>query len=139
MDFINLKRGRRLVPVSSLSWEGTYNAGYEPELGATAVELPYQDGEFSLILVLPGKISEFVAGITNYFIASLSCSKFYFSLHHIWHNSFLSRKYFDNNFVCKRMIRRAKCFQCRRFGKIGGETRREVMEQTAQILRLSSS
>ena len=62
MEFINLKRGRRLVPVESLAWTGTYNAGYEPELGATAVELPYRDGELSLILVLPGKISEFVAG-----------------------------------------------------------------------------
>lgn len=62
MEFINLQRGRRLVPLSSIAWTGTFNAGYDQELGATAVELPYQDGELSLVLLLPGKISEFVAG-----------------------------------------------------------------------------
>ena len=63
MEFINLPRGRRLVPVPSLSWTGTFNAGYDEDLGATAVELPYQDGELSLILALPGKISEFITGM----------------------------------------------------------------------------
>ena len=89
MDFINLPRSRRLVPVSSLSWTGTFNAGYDPELEATAVELPYQDGEFSLILLLPGKISEFVTGknisqqVYNISLQAVNChshsTAFYFS------------------------------------------------------------
>ena len=62
LDFINLPRGRRLVPVPSLAWTGTFNAGYDEDLGATAVELPYRGGELSLILLLPGKISEFITG-----------------------------------------------------------------------------
>ena len=51
-----------MVPVPSLAWTGTFNAGYDADLGATAVELPYEAGELSLILLLPGKISEFVSG-----------------------------------------------------------------------------
>ena len=66
MDFINLPRGRRLVPVPSLAWTGTFNAGYDEDLGATAVELPYQGGELSMILLLPGKISEFITGSRSY-------------------------------------------------------------------------
>ena len=62
MQFINLPRGRRLVPVPAMSWTGTFNAGYDEGLGATGVEIPYEEGEVSLILVLPGKISEFIAG-----------------------------------------------------------------------------
>ena len=62
LDFINLPRGRRLVPVPSLAWTGTFNAGYDEDLGATAVELPYRGGDLSLILLLPGKISEFITG-----------------------------------------------------------------------------
>ena len=62
MQFINLPRERRLVPVPSISWTGTFNAGYDEGLGATAVEIPYEEGEVSLVLVLPGKISEFIAG-----------------------------------------------------------------------------
>ena len=50
------------MPIPSMSWSGTFNAGYEEGLGATAVEIPYEEGELSLIVVLPGKISEFIAG-----------------------------------------------------------------------------
>ena len=62
MQFINLPRGRRLVPIPSISWSGTFNAGYDESLGAKAVEIPYEEGELSLVLVLPGKISEFLVG-----------------------------------------------------------------------------
>ena len=62
MEFINLPRARRLIPVPSQSWSGTFNAGYDDGLDATAVELPYKGGDLSLILILPGKISEFVTG-----------------------------------------------------------------------------
>lgn len=51
-----------MIPVPSVAWSGTFNAGYDEDLDATAVELPYQEGELSLILMLPGKISEFVTG-----------------------------------------------------------------------------
>ena len=57
-----MPRGRRLVPVTSLTWTGRYQAGYDDNLDVTSVEIPYTDREFSLILVLPGKISEFVTG-----------------------------------------------------------------------------
>ena len=66
LDFINLPRARRLIPVPSLAWSGTFKAGYDEGLDATAVELPYQEGELSLILMLPGKISEFVTGIVTF-------------------------------------------------------------------------
>ena len=62
LDFINLPRARRLVPVPALAWSGTLNAGYDAGLDTTAVEIPYIGGELSLILMLPGKISEFVTG-----------------------------------------------------------------------------
>ena len=65
MEFINLPRARRLVPVSSLAWSGTFNAGYDPGLDTTAAEIPFTGGELSLILMLPGKISEFVTGTTS--------------------------------------------------------------------------
>jgi len=62
LNYINLPRGRRLVPVDAHSWVGTFNAGYEPQLDCTAVEVPYQGGELSLVLLLPGRTSDFLAG-----------------------------------------------------------------------------
>merc|ERR1719412_3177175 len=66
MNFINLPvafRGRRLiqVPCGSINTK-KLNAGYDPTLDATMAELPYKGGKFSLILVLPGKQTEFIAG-----------------------------------------------------------------------------
>lgn len=66
MNFINLPvafRGRRLiqVPCGSIKTK-KLNAGYDPILDATMTELPYKGGKFSLILILPGKQTEFIAG-----------------------------------------------------------------------------
>ena len=67
MNFINLPGGgfrgkRRLVPVPSLHrGDARLQACYHADMDATAVELPYLGGEFSLILMLPGKQTEFVA------------------------------------------------------------------------------
>ena len=60
MEFIHLSRGRNLVPVESLSFRGAFYAGYEEDLDVTAVEIPYKKEDLSLILMLPGKISEFL-------------------------------------------------------------------------------
>ena len=62
LEFINLPRARRLIPVSSMKWSGTFKAGYDPVLDATSVEVPYSGNDLSLILILPGRISEFLAG-----------------------------------------------------------------------------
>lgn len=63
LNFINLPRGRRLVPLQARLWEKSFNAGYDPGLDATAVEVPFSSaGDVSLILVLPGKISDFQSG-----------------------------------------------------------------------------
>lgn len=62
LNYINLPRGRRLVPVAAHSWVAAFNAGYEPQLDCTAVEVPYQGGELSLVLLLPGRTSDFLAG-----------------------------------------------------------------------------
>ena len=65
MNFINLPgtRGRRrLVEVPSGQLTATLNAGYDPVSKATVTELPYKSRELSLILILPGKQSEFIAG-----------------------------------------------------------------------------
>ena len=66
MNFINLPvafRGRRLiqVPCGSINTK-KLNAGYDPILDATMAELPYKGGKFSLVLILPGKQTEFIAG-----------------------------------------------------------------------------
>ena len=37
LNYINLPRGRRIVPVDGLSWVAAFNAGYEPQLDCTAV------------------------------------------------------------------------------------------------------
>ena len=72
MNFINLPvaggvrggpSGRRLVEVPFGQVTGrTLNAGYDPQLGVSVAELPYASGDLSLMLVLPGKQSEFIAG-----------------------------------------------------------------------------
>ena len=64
MNFINLPgRGRRLVSLPAAELAGTLlMAGYDPEIDATTVELPLADEDFSLLLLLPGKLNEFVTG-----------------------------------------------------------------------------
>jgi hypothetical protein len=66
MNFINLPvafRGRRLIQVpSGIINNRKLNTGYDPNLDATMAELPYKGGKFSLILILPGKQTEFIAG-----------------------------------------------------------------------------
>lgn len=71
MNFINLptaggRGSRRIFPVPSLRAPSVdLYVGYDPELDATVAEVPYggeDDAEFSLILALPGKPGEFVAG-----------------------------------------------------------------------------
>ena len=37
LNYINLPRGRRIVPVDALSWVAPFNAGYEPTLDCSAV------------------------------------------------------------------------------------------------------
>ena len=37
LNYINLPRGRRIVPVDALGWVAAFNAGYEPLLDCTAV------------------------------------------------------------------------------------------------------
>jgi len=62
LQFINLPRGRRLHPVSAMSWSGEFKVGYQGDLDATVTEIPLKGGDLSIILILPGKLSEFVAG-----------------------------------------------------------------------------
>ena len=66
MNFINLPvafRGRRLIQVPcGIINNRKLNTGYDPNLDATMTELPYKGGKFSLILILPGKQTEFIAG-----------------------------------------------------------------------------
>ena len=64
MNFINLPRGRRLVPVPAASLRANLNVCYHPEMDLTAAELPLagSGSDLSLILILPGKQAEFVAG-----------------------------------------------------------------------------
>ncbi|XP_059084342.1 uncharacterized protein LOC131881477 isoform X1 [Tigriopus californicus] len=62
MNFINLPRARRLVSVSSMRKEARLNACYHRGMDVSALELPYSDPALSLILILPGKQTEFIAG-----------------------------------------------------------------------------
>ena len=64
MNFINLpSRGRRLVKVPALKLSGPpFYVGFEENLEATVAAIPFQKDEFSLILVLPGKPSDYIAG-----------------------------------------------------------------------------
>ena len=73
MEFINLPRARRLVPVSAQAWSGTFNAGYDPSLDTTAAEIPFTGGELSLVMMLPGKISEFVTGTIEILTTRMLC------------------------------------------------------------------
>ena len=54
----NMKQGRRLSTIPSLSWSGTLNAGYDQDLDAIGVEIPYDGEDVSLIIVSPGKITK---------------------------------------------------------------------------------
>ena len=63
MNFINLPRGRRLVPVPAATAKfDSLSAAYHSQLDVTAAEVPFEGGDLSLILILPGKQSEFIAG-----------------------------------------------------------------------------
>ena len=64
LSFINLPgRARRLVSVPAAELSGQrLMAGYDPEIDATLAELPLENPDFSLVLVLPGKLNEFRAG-----------------------------------------------------------------------------
>ncbi|QQP50546.1 Uncharacterized protein FKW44_011579, partial [Caligus rogercresseyi] len=64
VNFINLPSyGRRLVPTSGLSLRGKFQAGYDPKLDATSVQVPLEMPlNLSLLLLLPGKPGEFKVG-----------------------------------------------------------------------------
>ncbi|CAB4060429.1 unnamed protein product [Lepeophtheirus salmonis] len=64
INFINLPSfGRRLVPTRGLTLHGKIQAGYDPELDATSIQIPLKMPlDLSLILILPGKSSEFKVG-----------------------------------------------------------------------------
>ena len=47
LNYINLPRARRIVPVDALSWVAAFNAGYEPQLDCTAVSHLSQPGLIS--------------------------------------------------------------------------------------------
>ena len=47
LNYINLPRARRIVPVDALSWVAAFNAGYEPQLDCTAVSHWSQPGLLS--------------------------------------------------------------------------------------------
>ena len=63
MNFINLpSRGRRLVKVPSIKLNGKFYIGYEESLKATTAAIPFQKDSFCLVLILPGKPSDYIAG-----------------------------------------------------------------------------
>ena len=63
MNFINLPRiGRRLVKVPSVKLMGKFFIGYEETLQATTAAIPFQKDKFSLVLILPGRPSDYIAG-----------------------------------------------------------------------------
>lgn len=62
MNFINLPRARRLVSVPSIKQQARLNACYHRGMDVSALEIPYSDPALSLILILPGKQTEFIAG-----------------------------------------------------------------------------
>ena len=63
MNFINLpSRGRRLVKVPSIKLSGKFYIGYEESLQATTAAIPFQKDKFCLVLILPGKPSDYIAG-----------------------------------------------------------------------------
>ena len=64
MNFINLpSRGRRLVKVPSIVVSGpSFYVGYEEGLSATVAAIPFKKDEFCLVLILPGRPSDYIAG-----------------------------------------------------------------------------
>ena len=64
MNFINLpSRGRRLVPVPGLKiMAEKFYVGFEENLQATVTAIPFKKDQFCLVLVLPGKPSDYIAG-----------------------------------------------------------------------------
>ena len=64
MNFINLpSRGRRLVKVPSMKVSGpTFYVGFEEKLAATVAAIPFKKDEFCLVLILPGRPSDYIAG-----------------------------------------------------------------------------
>ncbi len=64
MNFINLpQRARRLVKVPSLKLSGpSILVGFEANLQATVAAVPFKKEEFSLVLILPGKPGDYIAG-----------------------------------------------------------------------------
>ena len=64
MNFINLpSRGRRLVKVPALKINAeTFYVGFEENLHATVAAIPFKKDQFCLILILPGRPSDYIAG-----------------------------------------------------------------------------
>ncbi len=64
MNFINLpSRSRRLVPVPSVIIRGDpVLVGFDSNLQATIASVPFAKEVFSLVLVLPGKPADYIAG-----------------------------------------------------------------------------
>jgi len=63
MDFIHLADlGRQLIPLPAVGLRGPFRAAYEETLDATAVEIPYNTRDLSLILILPGRAGEYPIG-----------------------------------------------------------------------------
>ena len=72
MNFINLpSRGRRLVKVPSIKVSGpSFYVGYEEKLAATITAIPFKKDEFCLVLILPGKPSDYIGKSKIYRIRS---------------------------------------------------------------------
>jgi len=65
MDFINLPRAaRKLIPIDAVAIRGTFHACYHKELDVTAASVPLlrSNPRLGLVLLLPGRQSEFLAG-----------------------------------------------------------------------------
>ena len=64
MNFINLpSRARRLVKVPSVKISGPEMLfGFEETLQATIAAVPFKKMEFCLVLILPGRPSDYIAG-----------------------------------------------------------------------------
>jgi serine protease inhibitor len=64
MNFINLpSRSRRLVPVAAMKLSGdSFLMGFDETMQATIAAIPFKKEQFSLVLILPGRPSEYIAG-----------------------------------------------------------------------------
>ena len=63
MNFINLPaRGRRLVKVPSMKLSGKFYVGFEDTLQVTTAAIPFRKDKFCLVLILPGRPSDYIAG-----------------------------------------------------------------------------